>query len=64
MTYEKIVTVYDTDEHAEQAVRALVAAGFSSNGISKFTKESVSPGGSAAKDVVRGPGSPSESAKV
>jgi uncharacterized protein (TIGR02271 family) len=56
MTYEKIVTAYDTDEHAEQAVRALVAAGFSSSDISKFTKESVSSGGAAAEDAVRGPG--------
>ena len=31
MSYEKIVTAYDTDEHAEQAMRALIAGGFSSS---------------------------------
>jgi hypothetical protein len=33
MAYEKVVTVYDTEEHANEAVRALQAAGFSSNDI-------------------------------
>lgn len=38
MAYEKIVTVYDTEEHAKEAARALEAAGFSSSDISLLDK--------------------------
>ncbi|MDQ2711438.1 MAG: DUF2382 domain-containing protein [Acidobacteriota bacterium] len=39
MAYEKIVTVYDTEQHAQEAVNALKSAGFSSDDISVMNKQ-------------------------
>ncbi len=39
MAYEKVVTVYDSEEHAQAAVRALESAGFSSSDISVMNKQ-------------------------
>lgn len=56
MAYEKIVTAYDTEEHAEQAVRALIAAGFNPSDIHKVGSEGVGSAGEGAEEVVRGKG--------
>jgi stress response protein YsnF len=52
MTYEKIVTLYDTSDHAEAARRNLEAAGFPSREISMITSKSLSLTG----DQLREPG--------
>jgi len=52
MTYEKIVTLYDTAEHAEAARRNLEAAGFPSSEISMITSKTLSLAG----DKLREPG--------
>jgi len=52
MTYEKIVTLYDTADHAEAAKRNLEAAGFPSREISMITRGSLGLTG----DQLREPG--------
>ena len=52
MTYEKIVTLYDTAAHAEAARRNLEAAGFAPSEISMITSKSLSLPG----DKLREPG--------
>src|SRR5215469_17900757 len=52
MTYEKIVTLYDTADHAEAARRNLEAAGFPGREISMITSKSLSLTG----DQLREPG--------
>lgn len=55
MTYEKIVTVYDTLPHAEKAVGILKAAGYADGDISVVSRKSLVASG--ASDVeVREPG--------
>jgi hypothetical protein len=41
MNYEKIVTLYDTSEHAEGARHSLEAAGFPPSDISMVTKKTL-----------------------
>jgi len=48
MAYEKVVTIYDTEEHAKAAVSALESAGFSSNDIILLNKHAF---GTEASDV-------------
>ena len=48
MAYEKIVTVYDTEAHAREAVSALERAGFSTNDISLLNKNTLGEGSDAA----------------
>ena len=48
MAYEKIVTVYDTEAHAREAVSALEKAGFSTNDISLLNKNTLGEGTDAA----------------
>src|SRR5262249_21203036 len=45
MSYEKIVTLYDTAEHAEAARRNLEAAGFSPRNISMVTNKTLTDAG-------------------
>ena len=45
MTYEKIVTLYDTAEHAEAARRSLESAGFAPGEISMINSKTLGPGG-------------------
>ena len=52
MTYEKIVTLYDTLNHAEAARRSLEKAGFAPGEISMITSKTLSLGG----DKLREPG--------
>jgi len=52
MVYEKIVTLYDTAEHAEAARRNLEAAGFSPSEISMVTNKTLT----AAGEKLREPG--------
>jgi uncharacterized protein (TIGR02271 family) len=52
MNYEKIVTLYDTTEHAEAARRNLEAAGFPSSEMSTVTKQTLGVAG----DKLREPG--------
>ena len=52
MTYEKIVTLYDTAEHAEAARRSLEAAGFSPSEISMINSKTLGLAG----DKLREPG--------
>jgi hypothetical protein len=52
MIYEKIVTLYDTAEHAEAARRNLEAAGFSPSEISMITNKTLT----AAGERLREPG--------
>jgi hypothetical protein len=52
MIYEKIVTLYDTAEHAEAARRNLEAAGFSPSEISLVIKKTLT----AAGEKLREPG--------
>ena len=52
MTYEKIVTLYDTAEHADAARRSLEAAGFSPSEISTINSKTLSMAG----DKLREPG--------
>jgi len=52
MTYEKIVTLYDTADHAEAARRNLEAAGFPSREISMITRKTLAMAG----DKLREPG--------
>jgi stress response protein YsnF len=52
MTYEKIVTLYDTAEHAEAAKRSLESAGFSPSEISMINSKTLSMAG----DKLREPG--------
>lgn len=56
MAYEKIVTAYDTEEHAEQAVSALKAAGYAVDDIHKFTSDQMDSAGEGAGEVVRNRG--------
>lgn len=44
MNYEKIVTLYDTEQHADAARRDLEAAGFMPNEISTITNKTVGSG--------------------
>jgi len=48
MAYEKVVTIYDTEEHAKAAVSALESAGFSSNDIILLNKQAF---GTEATDI-------------
>lgn len=55
MTYEKVVTVYDTLPHAEKAVSILKAAGYSDSDISVVSQKTLEAQG--AKEVeIREPG--------
>jgi uncharacterized protein (TIGR02271 family) len=45
MTYEKIVTLYDTADHADAARRSLEAAGFPASEISTLTSTALAEGG-------------------
>ncbi|MBV9037412.1 MAG: DUF2382 domain-containing protein [Acidobacteriaceae bacterium] len=51
MAYEKIVTVYDTEEHANEAVRALKAAGFPEDDISVLNNQTLGSDGGDANPV-------------
>jgi uncharacterized protein (TIGR02271 family) len=50
MTYEKIVTLYDTAEHAEAARRNLEAAGFPPSDISSINNKTLSIAGDKLRD--------------
>jgi hypothetical protein len=50
MVYEKIVTLYDTAEHAEAARRNLEAAGFSPSEISMLTKKTLTAAGGRLRE--------------
>jgi hypothetical protein len=50
MSYEKIVTLYDTAEHAEAARRNLEAAGFSPSEISMATKKTLTAAGGRLRE--------------
>jgi uncharacterized protein (TIGR02271 family) len=50
MNYEKIVTLYDTAEHAAQARRSLEAAGFPSNEISTLSSAGLGVGGDKLRE--------------
>ena len=50
MTYEKIVTLYDTAEHAEAARRNLEAAGFPPSDISSINNKTLSMPGDKLRD--------------
>ncbi len=50
MTYEKIVTLYDTAEHAEAARRNLEAAGFPPSDISSISNKTLSMPGDKLRD--------------
>ena len=50
MTYEKIVTLFDTPEHAEAASRNLQAAGYSANDISIVNNKTLTSGGTAIRE--------------
>ena len=52
MIYEKIVTLYDTAEHAEAARRNLEAAGFAPSEISLLTNKILT----TAREKLREPG--------
>src|SRR3974390_3213398 len=41
MDYEKVVAVFDTSEHADNAVRALKAGGFSADDISVMSNDTL-----------------------
>jgi uncharacterized protein (TIGR02271 family) len=56
MAYEKLVTVYDTAEHAKSAMSALERAGFSAAEMHPITKSEVEAIDSAAHNAVRQPG--------
>ena len=56
MAYEKIVTAYDTEEHAEEAVRALKAAGYDADDIHKFTSDEMAEAGEGAGDIIQNRG--------
>src|SRR5215467_11243043 len=45
MKYEKIVTLYDTAEHAENARKSLESAGFAPSEISMVSKKTLSASG-------------------
>jgi uncharacterized protein (TIGR02271 family) len=47
MGFEKILTVYDTEQHARDAVRVLESSGFASSDISVLNKASLPGNGSA-----------------
>ena len=51
MTYETLVAVYDTPDHADAAVKALKAAGFAESDISVF--DSARLKGGKGDDVLR-----------
>jgi hypothetical protein len=50
MIYEKIVTLYDTAEHAEAARRNLEAAGFSPSEIGMVTKKALTAAGKRLRE--------------
>lgn len=50
MNYEKIVTLYDTAEHAEAARRNLEAAGFSPSEMSMVTKQTLGVAGEKLRE--------------
>jgi predicted O-methyltransferase YrrM len=50
MTYEKIVTLYDTAEHAEAAKRSLESAGFSPSEISMINSKTLSLAGDKLRE--------------
>ena len=50
MSYEKIVTLYDTAEHAEAARRNLEAAGFSPRNISMVTNKTLTDAGDKLRE--------------
>src|SRR5215472_17408383 len=50
MNYDKIVTLYDTLEHAEAARRNLESAGFSPSDISTITSKSLNLTGSGLRE--------------
>jgi hypothetical protein len=50
MNYEKIVTLYDTAEHAEAARRNLEAAGFAPSDISSINNKTLSIAGDKLRD--------------
>jgi uncharacterized protein (TIGR02271 family) len=56
MVYEKIVSVFDTPQHAQQAVDALSNAGFATADMHAISKDEVSSIDSAAGKAVREPG--------
>jgi uncharacterized protein (TIGR02271 family) len=56
MAYEKIVSVFDTPQHAQQAMDALSRAGFNSSNMSAISKDAVSTIDSAAGKTVKQPG--------
>jgi uncharacterized protein (TIGR02271 family) len=56
VAYEKIVTVYDTAEHANRAIDALTRAGFDRAEMHPITKAEVNAIDAAAHDQVRQPG--------
>lgn len=50
MNFEKIVTLFDTPEHAEAASRNLEAAGYSASDISIVNNKTLSTGGAAVRE--------------
>jgi uncharacterized protein (TIGR02271 family) len=55
MRYEKVVAVYDSEAHADAAVRALQTAGIPASEISRITRQNLSTAG-AIEDALREPG--------
>jgi len=53
MAYETLVAVYDTEEHAEAAVKALKAAGFAESDISVFDEDRLKAGRSTLAPGVK-----------
>jgi uncharacterized protein (TIGR02271 family) len=56
MVYEKIVSVFDTPAHAQQAMDALANAGFAKGDMSSISKDDVTAIDSAAQKAVKQPG--------
>jgi uncharacterized protein (TIGR02271 family) len=56
MTYETLVAVYDTPEHADAAVKALKAAGFAESDISVFDEERLKAGRATLGAGIKEPG--------
>jgi hypothetical protein len=56
MVYEKIVSVFDTPQHAQQAMDALTRAGFAQGDMHSISKDEVSSIDTGAQKAVKEPG--------
>lgn len=56
MVYEKVVSVFDTPQHAQQAMDALTRAGYAKGDMSAISKDEVSAIDSGAQRAVKEPG--------